>query len=264
MDIYEIIQAIILGIVEGLTEFLPVSSTAHLIIFHDLIGFKESDFVFEIVIQLGAILAICYKFWRRIMVVSLTVHRPESRKFILNIIIAVVPALVIGAFAHGFIKEKLFDLTVIGCALVVGGFVIILIEGLVKRVKFETVDDIDNKTALKVGLFQCLGMIPGVSRSGATIIGAMASGMSRQAAAEFSFFLAIPTMCAATAYDLYKSWNLIDFDSLGLIAIGFVTAFISALIVVNVMVDFISRNGFKPFAYYRIIVGTLLLAYTLI
>ena len=264
MSAHEIFQAIILGIIEGITEFLPVSSTAHLIIAHDLLQFKEDPgFVFEIVIQLGAILAVCYKFWRRITVVGMTLgSKHESRKFVGILLAGFLPAMVIGAVAIGFIKQHLFNLTVIGIALTVGGILIIIIENYSKRIKYETVDDIDYKTAFKIGFYQCLGMIPGTSRSGATIMGALMSGVSRQAAAEYSFFLAIPTMFAATVYDLYKNRHDLHADSIGLISVGFIAAFFSALVVVNVAIDFISKHGFKPFAYYRIVVGVTLLILT--
>lgn len=260
MDLILILQAILLGVVEGATEFLPISSTGHLILFRDIIGFKgPPGFVFEVAIQLGAILAICWKYRRRITVVTLTLHRPESRKFAFIILLAFLPAMVIGFFAHGFIKTHLFDPMVVGIALFIGGFVIIIIENLCKEDKFETVDDISYMTALKVGFFQCIAMIPGVSRSGATIMGSRVLGVSRQAATEFSFFLAIPTMFAATVYDLYKNWTMLELGSLGIIAIGFVSAFVTALFVVNIAVNFISKNGFKPFAYYRIVAGTIII-----
>lgn len=261
MDMHQIIQTIIVGLVEGVTEFLPVSSTAHIILTEDLLGFKAGPGkVFEIAIQLGAILAVCFKFWRRITVVAFTMHsKPESRRFVLRLLVAFLPAMCIGAVAHDYIQQHFFNEMVIGITFILGGIAIILIENLVKRVKYETVDDITIPTALKIGFFQCIAMIPGVSRSGATIMSSVAMGISRQAAAEFSFFLAIPTMFAATVYDIYKNRHDLHADSIGLIAIGFVVAFISALFVVNWLINYISKHGFKPFAYYRIVVGALIL-----
>ncbi len=261
MDITQIINAVILGLVEGITEFLPVSSTGHLIIAGDILGFKgPGTVVFDIAIQLGAILAVCFKFWRRIIVVTATLRtKPESRRFAANIILAFIPAAVLGVLLHHYI-EGFFTVKTVGITMVLGGLAIILIENKFKNVKFETVDDITPKTAIKIGLFQCIAMIPGVSRSGATIMGSMLMGVSRQAAAEFSFFLAIPTMLGATVFELYKNRHDLHADSLGLIAIGFVVAFISALFVVNWLINYISKHGFKPFAYYRIIAGSIIIA----
>ena len=261
MDIFQITQAIILGLVEGITEFLPISSTGHLIIVGDILGFKgPGSIVFDIAIQLGAVLAVCYKFWRRIVVVTATLGtKPESRRFAWNIILAFIPAAVLGVLFHEYI-ETFFTARTVGITMVLGGFAIIFIENKVKTVKFETVDDIVPPTAFKIGLFQCIAMIPGVSRSGATIMGSLLMGLSRQAAAEFSFFLAIPTMLGATVFQLYKHRYELHADSLGLIAIGFVVAFVSALFVVNWLINYISKHGFKPFAYYRIIAGSIIIA----
>lgn len=262
MDFSQIIHTIIVGIVEGVTEFLPVSSTAHIILTEDLLGFKAAPGkVFEIAIQLGAIMAVCFKFWRRIMVMGLTVHKkPESRRFVARLFVAFLPAMCIGAVAHDYIEKHFFNEMVIGITFILGGVIIILIENMAKITKYETVDDITIPTALKIGFFQCIAMIPGVSRSGATIMSSIFMGVSRPAAAEFSFFLAIPTMFAATVYDIYKNRHDLHADGLGLIAIGFIVAFISALFVVNKLIDFISKHGFKPFAYYRIVVGVIILA----
>lgn len=261
MDTTQIISAIILGLVEGLTEFLPISSTGHLIVVSDILGFKGAEsFAFNISIQLGAILAVCWKFRRRIIVVTATIAtKPESRRFVLNVLLAFLPAAVLGALFHDYIKS-IFTTRTVGISLVLGGFVIIWIENKFKEVKFEDVDDINPKTSLKIGLLQCIAMIPGVSRSGATIMGSLLMGISRKAAAEFSFFLAIPTMLGATVYSLYKNRNVLDVESAGLIAIGFSCAFIAALLVVGWLLNYISKHGFKPFAYYRIIVGSIIIA----
>ncbi len=256
------IHALILGIVEGLTEFLPVSSTGHLILFRDMLGLRTPPGqVFEIVIQLGAILAICYKYRQKLFGVLITAHKnTSSQKFLVNIALAFFPAALIGVFAHDYIKEELFLPEVVAIALIIGGIAIILIESLVKRVRFRGIEEINWKTALKIGLFQSVAMIPGVSRSGATIMGSLLVGLERKAATEFSFFLAIPTMLGATVFDLYKNWGLLSVDSFLVIAVGFVMAFIAALFVVDVAIRFISTHGFKPFAYYRILLGVVILA----
>lgn len=261
MNFETIWQAILLGVVEGLTEFIPVSSTGHLIIVRDIIGFAgPQGNVFEIAIQLGAILAICFKFKQRLLGVACELHKnPSAQKFALNIILAFLPAAIIGVFAHSYIKTHLFSPQTVAIALILGGFAILLIESLVRKIQFTEIDAVQPIAALKLGFFQAVAMIPGVSRSGATIMGGLLLGFNRKTATEFSFFLAIPTMFAATAYDLYKNWASLDADSLATIAIGFLTAFCAALLVVSKLVDFVSTHGFKPFAYYRIVLGTLIL-----
>lgn len=261
MDI-TLLQAVLLGIVEGLTEFLPVSSTGHLILLVDMLNFAApKGKVFEIVIQLGAILAVCWLYRQKIFAVICGLPKQqEAQKFTLNLLLAFLPAMVIGFFAHGFIKQHLFSPLVVSIMLVVGGVVILLIEKFRTQPKVHTIETMNWKTALKIGFFQCLAMIPGTSRSGATIVGALWLGVERKAAAEFSFFLAIPTMFAATAYDLYKNWAVLSLDNIPVIALGFLAAFITALLVVKAAVAFISKHGFAPFAYYRIGLGLLMLA----
>lgn len=260
MELHIIIQAVVLGLVEGLTEFIPVSSTGHLILLGEIIGFHSEGRVFEIAIQLGAILAICWKYREKLIGVACTLPtEKKSQNFALNIVLAFLPAAVIGVFAHSYIKEVLFSPIVVSVSLIVGGVIILIVESLVKNFKVQEVEEISWKTALKIGFFQALAMIPGVSRSGATIMGAMTIGVGRKAATEFSFFLAIPTMLGATVYDLYKNWALLELDSFIIIAIGFVTAFLAALLVVSWVIDFVTKNGFKPFAYYRIVVGVIML-----
>lgn len=262
MDITTILQAIALGILEGLTEFIPVSSTGHLIVASDLIGFSSDGQVFEIAIQLGAILAICVKYWQKLTGIAFSLHNnSKSRSFALNILIAFLPAAVIGLLAHGYIKEHLFSMNVVAVSLILGGVAILIIEKLVKLVRHREVEDLKKLTALKIGFFQAIAMIPGVSRSGATIMGGLLLGFDRKLAAEFSFFLAIPTMFGATVYDLYKNWEVLNADSFALIAIGFVAAFFSALLVVGKLVDFVSNHGFKIFAYYRILFGAIILLF---
>ena len=260
MDLSPYLIAALLGLIEGLTEFIPVSSTGHLILLVDLIGFRgPPGKVFEISIQLGAILAICFLYWRRLAHVGIGIFSdPAAQRFATIILVGFLPAMVIGVLAHGFIKTVLFSPWVVSTMLVIGGLAILLIERYRAKPTVPQVDAINPGLALRIGLCQAVAMIPGVSRSGATIMGAMLLGVSRAAATEFSFFLAIPTMLAATVYDLYKNWAFLSFDDGALIATGFISAFIAALIVVRTLIRFVSRNGFAPFAYYRIVVGLLM------
>lgn len=254
-------QALLLGVVEGLTEFLPVSSTGHLILLVDLLGFTgPPGKVFEITIQLGAILAVCWLYRRKLTITTLTLHRdPASRRFTQNLLIAFFPAAIIGAAAHHIIKTHLFSVPVVSIMLILGGIAILLIEKFRPIPKIHNLDEMDGKLALKIGFFQCLAMIPGTSRSGATIMGALLLGLDRKTAAEFSFFLAIPTMFAATIYDLYKNWSLLQADNFTVIALGFLAAFVTALLVVRGAIGFIGRYGFTPFAWYRIALGLIML-----
>ncbi|MBI3453310.1 MAG: undecaprenyl-diphosphate phosphatase [Rhodospirillales bacterium] len=262
MDLTTFLDAVFLGTVEGLTEFLPVSSTGHLILFIDLIGFNgPSGKVFEIVIQLGAILAVCWAYRARLFGIARGLFsNADDFHFARNIIVAFLPAMVIGAFAHGFIKSVLFSPWVVATSLILGGVVIIAVEKNLPVVRHHAIEKFPPLLALKIGFCQALAMIPGVSRAGATIMGAMVFNVDRKTATEFSFFLAIPTMFAATVYDVYKNWAFMTADSVSVIAVGFVTAFIAALIVVRAMIAFISRHGFIPFAWYRIAVGTAIFA----
>jgi undecaprenyl-diphosphatase len=254
-------NAVLMGVIEGLTEFLPVSSTGHLLLMNKILGFQgPQGNVFEIVIQLGAILAVVAVYFERLWHVARDLFKDKAaRHFVFAVLLAFLPAAVIGAAAHGFIKAVLFNPLVVAVTLVLGGFAMLWIE---KKAPAPTVDSIDKmslKTALSIGFCQCLAMIPGVSRAGATIMGAMLLKVERRIAAEFSFFLAIPTMAGATAYDLYKNAGNLSLDDGMLIAIGFVTAFFSALIVVKSFISFIGRHGFAPFAWYRIILGSVAL-----
>ncbi|MFN3399793.1 MAG: undecaprenyl-diphosphate phosphatase [Ferrovibrio sp.] len=256
------LQAAFLGVVEGLTEFIPVSSTGHLILLVDLLGFEgPPGKVFEIAIQLGAILAICLVYWPRLWGTLSGLGRDDrANRFTVNVLLGFLPALVIGFFAHGFIKGVLFNPWVVSVALIVGGVVILAIERFVGEGEVESVDDFKFRLSLKIGLLQCLAMIPGVSRSGATIMGARLLGVKPAAAAEFSFFLAVPTMAAATAYDLFKNRDTLTLDGAWLILTGFIVAFLCALLVVRSVIAFINRYGFAPFAWYRIAIGTVMLA----
>lgn len=257
----EYLSAAFLGLIEGLTEFLPVSSTGHLILFVDLLHFNgPPGHVFEVVIQLGAILAIVMLYWHKFMDILLHLKQRSAQHFVRNILLAFLPAMVIGALAEGAIKAYLFNPTVVASAMVIGGFLILLIERFKPAQKTFSTEEMSWGTALKIGFMQCLAMVPGVSRSGATIMGALMLGVERKAAAEFSFFLAVPTMLAATVYDMYKSRHEMNLDGLSLIAIGFVVSFIVALLVVRWLVGFIQTHGFGVFAYYRIVVGLAILA----
>lgn len=262
MDFLLYFQAFVLGIIEGLTEFIPVSSTGHLIVAAELMDFwtYEKRIVFEIAIQLGAILAVVFDYRQRLTraAVGFVQKEPVSQRFVFNILIAFMPAAVIGFFAIGFIHDKLFDPLVVASALILGGIIILLVEKRAHLVRVNEVEDMRWHHALKVGFFQCLAMIPGTSRSGATIIGGLWMGLSRKAAAEFSFFLAIPTMIGATVYSVYTYRELFMWADLPVFAIGFVMAFIAAAIVVKALVSFVSRHGFTVFAWYRIAFGCLI------
>lgn len=254
-------HALLLGVVEGLTEFIPVSSTGHLILLVDLLQLATPPGkVLEIVIQLGAILAICWHY--RVKLFGALLQAPgdeKKRNFLISILIAFLPAIVIGAALHDFIKSVLFDPLVVAVMLVIGGLLILVIEKHKPAPMHHDSEAFGWKLAIKIGLCQCLAMIPGTSRSGATIMGALLLKVDRRAATEFSFFLAIPTMLAATVYDLYKNWAVLDFSAAQQIAIGFIAAFIAALLVVRALIAFISRHGFAPFAYYRVALGCLML-----
>ncbi|MDD4616053.1 MAG: undecaprenyl-diphosphate phosphatase [Alphaproteobacteria bacterium] len=261
MDIGTVVDACVLGVIEGFTEFLPVSSTGHMLLADHFFGFKNQGGVFEVVIQLGAILAVVAVYFERLWrAVTTLPSRKESRAFALSIILAFLPAAIIGAGLHKFIKEVLFESpALIGIVLLLGGIVILVVERLPKKELYQDSENLPVRTSIGIGLCQCVAMIPGVSRSGATIIGAMLLGVSRKAAAEFSFFLSIPTMIAAAGYDLYKNFGALNSHDLQAIAIGFVVAFLSALLVVRSFIGFISRFGLVPFAWYRIAAGAAVL-----
>lgn len=251
--------AVLLGIIEGLTEFLPVSSTGHLILAGELIGFTDNSSVaFKIAIQLGAILAVVLVYWRRFWAVGTGLIKFESGPvaFTRNILLGFAPALLIGVVAYDAIRAAMQTPEIVAIALVVGGVLILLLERLVKNVRFNSVEAIPFGTALSIGLVQCTAMLPGVSRSGATIMGGLMMGVERKTAAEFSFFLAVPTMLAATVYALWKDRELLSADDLGMISIGFFTAFVVAVFVVKAFVAIVGKYGFAPFAYYRIIAGS--------
>ncbi len=262
MDILLLIKALLLGIVEGLTEFLPISSTGHLIVAGDLINFHDSSQVFEVAIQLGAVLAVVFEYRQRFRKVIKGIGRDkEVNRFVFNLAVAFIPAAVIGLIFSKQIKYYLFNPISVAIALVIGGFIIFLIEKYQKNrpPKVTDVDKMSWKDALTVGLAQILALIPGTSRSGSTIMGGMAFGLSRTVATEFSFFLSVPIMFAATFYDIYKNYQAFTTQSLGVISVGFIAAFISGLLAVRALLKFVSTNTFIPFAWYRIIFGIFIL-----
>ncbi len=262
MDIPILLKAFILGLVEGVTEFLPVSSTGHLILAGQLLDFTgDKAKVFEVAIQLAAILAVVWEYRARLghVVVSMT-REPVSRRFAMNLIVAFMPAAVLGLLFLKQIKFYLFNPIVVASAFIVGGLMILWAERRQHVIRVHEVEEMRWQDALKVGFAQALAMIPGTSRSGATIIGGLFFGLSRKAATEFSFFLAIPTMFAATLYDVYKNRELFSADDLSLFAVGGVASFISAFLVVRGLIRFISRHDFTWFAWYRIAFGVAVLA----
>lgn len=263
MDWVELGKAAVLGVVEGATEFIPVSSTGHLILAGEWLNFEgELASTFEIVIQLGAILAVVWLYRQKVFGTLARAPRdPAARQLVLNLAIAFVPSAIVGFLIHDWLKANLFNEVVVAWALLVGGAVIIVIEKWNPRPVVDTADALPPRTALGIGLAQVLALIPGVSRSGATIMGGRALGLSRPAATEFSFFLAIPTMFAATGYDLFKSRDLLGLEHLPVFAVGFVVSFISALIVIRAFLRFVSGHTFLPFAWYRIVFGGVLLAW---
>ncbi|MFN7127955.1 MAG: undecaprenyl-diphosphate phosphatase [Brevundimonas sp.] len=256
------LAAIILGLVEGLTEFIPVSSTGHMLLLGHFMGFESSGKTFEIVIQLGALLAIVSVYFKRLW--TLATRWPfdvEARRFLIGLLVAFAPAVVIGFLAYDFIKTVLFETPQVVCiALIVGGIILLLLDRMDKRPQWLDANQYPMRIYFLIGLFQCLAMIPGVSRSGATIAGGLLLKTDKRSAAEFSFFLALPTMGAAVAYDLLKNHKTLDFSDVGLIVVGFLVAFLTALVVVRFLLDFVSKHGFGPFAWWRIVVGVVGLA----
>jgi undecaprenyl-diphosphatase len=276
MDWLRHFHAFILGIVEGATEFLPVSSTGHLIIVGDLLGFNnDKGKVFEILIQLGAILAVCWVYRRKLIDSLMTIQsRSKSLQFFVNLAVAFIPSAVLGFFFAGAIKTHLFNPISVAIALILGAFVIFWVERpraagtgahstdpTGREARVHEVDDMSARDALMVGLAQCVSLWPGTSRAGATIIGGMLAGLSRKTATEFSFFLAIPTMFAATFYDVFKNRALFSADDVSVFATGFVVSFIAALIAVKALIRFVSNHTFRGFAWYRIVLGVVVLWY---
>src|SRR4051812_4392856 len=261
-----ILTIILLGIVEGVTEFLPVSSTGHLILAGALLGYDENHWkVFNIVIQLGAILAVIVLYWRTFLAViaGLLRREPESWRFVRNVLVAFLPAAVIGLALHKQVEAMLGSPTIVSVALILGGLAILIIERTAPQGHERGVAEIGFGKAVAIGFIQCLAMIPGVSRSGATIMGALALGVERRTAAEFSFFLAIPTMLGATTLELVKNRHDLGAVGGGGIALGFIVSFVVALVVIRWFIGIVSKRGFGPFAWYRIVAGGAALAWLL-
>lgn len=262
MDILLLAKGLFLGIVEGITEFIPVSSTGHLILAGDLIGFDdEKAKIFEVFIQLGAILSVVWLYREKLLsVLKGLPARKEDRSLAMNVMVAFLPAAFLGLLAHKAIKAYLFNPLTVAGALIVGGVAILLIEKMDHRSHVREVGGITLKQALGAGFAQCLALFPGVSRSGATIMGGLIIGFDRKVAVEFSFFLAIPTMFAATAYDLLKNLHVLSIADVPLFLTGFVVSFFSALVVIKGFLAYVSKHDFSGFAYYRIAFGLLVLA----
>ncbi|MFO1190196.1 MAG: undecaprenyl-diphosphate phosphatase [Alphaproteobacteria bacterium] len=257
------LHAAFLGLLEGLTEFIPVSSTGHLIAFVDILGFQgPPGRVFEVSIQLGAIFAVCvaYRMKLAAVIAGLVAGRGEAWRFSLAVLAAFVPAAVMGALFHSAIKGVLFNPTVVATALVVGGIAILAIEKVKPAATIHEIERFPILIAFLIGVAQALALVPGVSRSGATIMSALLLRVDRKAATEFSFFLSIPTMLGATVYDLYKNRATLTFDGAALIAVGFIAAFLAAIVTVRWVIGFVSRHGFAAFAWYRIALGLGMLA----
>jgi undecaprenyl-diphosphatase len=263
MDLILLLKAAVLGLVEGLTEFIPVSSTGHLILVGDWLNFSgPSAKTFEIFIQLGAILSVVWIYRDRVFRVPLEApHDPASRRLLLNLLIAFLPAAIVGLAAHDAIKRILFGPLPVAVAMLAGGLVILVIERWAPATRVTEVEGITPRLALGVGLAQVLSLFPGISRSGSTILGGYVLGLSRRAATEFSFFLAIPVMLAATVFDLLKSRADLHSADIPIFAVGFLVAFASALVIVRGFLGWVGRHSFVPFAWYRLVVGTLLLVY---
>ena len=251
-------HVVLLGIIEGATEFLPVSSTGHILLAGHFLGFNSPGRTFEVLIQLGAILAVLSVYFAKLWRITLAMpNDPAARRFLLGLILAFLPAAMVGVLAHSFIKSVLFEDTQLICiTLIVGGIILLLVDRMKLEPTYHDAMQFPPSLAFKIGIFQCLALIPGVSRSGATIVGALLMGTDKRSAAEFSFLLALPTMAGAFTYDLYKNWEQLAPSDMTGIALGFVTAFIAAVLVVRYVLDFIAHHGFSFFAWWRIIVGT--------
>jgi undecaprenyl-diphosphatase len=250
-------QVILLGLIEGLTEFIPVSSTGHLLLAGHFLGFDSPGKTFEVLIQLGAILAILSVYAAKLL--RLLIDLPSdarTRRFVLAVLVAFLPAALIGAAGHKYIKEILFNSPALVCTmLIVGGVILLAVDKMRLQPRYHDAMDLPLGTALVIGLGQCLAMVPGVSRSGSSIVAGLLLGADKRAATEFSFFLAMPTMIGAFAYDLYKNYAILGAEDVKSIALGFVVSFVAGVVVVRYLLDFVSRHGFAPFAWWRIVVG---------
>lgn len=261
--LFDIFKALVLGVVEGLTEYLPVSSTGHLLLLEHFFGFDDDAFgkSFAVLIQLGAILALLAIYFSRIWLIAKHMFTDrEAMRFVIGVLLAFLPAAVIGALGHTFIKDVLFNVWIVCTMLIVGGVVLLIVDRMNLNPRYHEATEFTLPMYLGIGFIQCLAMIPGVSRSGATIIGAMLLGADRRAAAEFSFWLAMPTMIGAFAFEMYKSHTELSFDNSLLIAVGFIASFAFGWIVVKTFLNFISHHSFAVFAWWRILLGGLGLA----
>ncbi len=252
-------QVLLLGLIEGLTEFIPVSSTGHLLLVGHFLGFESPGKAFEVLIQFGAILALLTVYASRLIDLAAELPTsPRARRFVLGVVLAFLPAAIAGVALHGFIKTVLFESPKIVCiSLIVGGIVLLYIDRLPLKPRYKDVMDFPPSLAFKIGICQAAALLPGLSRSGSTIVGALLLGTDKRSAAEFSFFLAMPTMAGAFTYDLYKNWSLLQPQDMGNIAVGFVAAFIAAVVVVRFLLEFVSRYGFALFGWWRIVVGVI-------
>ncbi|MEB8388805.1 undecaprenyl-diphosphate phosphatase [Rhodobacteraceae bacterium KMM 6894] len=250
-----------LGLIEGLTEFIPVSSTGHLLLAGRFLGFESVGRTFEVVIQLGAVLAILTVYFSKLArLVADAPHDRQAQRFILTVIVAFLPSLFVGVLAHDFIKTVLFETPVlIAVMLIIGGVILLFVDRFAPEPVHHDPTRLPMSLALKIGMYQVLAMVPGVSRSGATIVGALLNGVDKRAAAEFSFFLSMPTMAGAFAFDLFQNRNVLDLSALSDIVVGFVVAFVSAVLVVKWLLSFVSRHGYSLFGWWRIIVGSVAL-----
>jgi undecaprenyl-diphosphatase len=258
--LFDLFKAAVLGVLEGLTEFVPVSSTGHLLLLEHFFGFDDDAFgkTFVVLIQLGAILAILSVYFTRLWAIATALPSdPEARRFVIGVLLAFLPAALIGAVAHGFIKSVLFNVWIVCTMLIVGGAILLWVDRLELNPRYRDATRFPLGMYIGIGVAQCLAMIPGVSRSGATIVSAMLFGADKRSAAEFSFFLAMPTMAGAFAYDLMKNWKLMSGSNTAIVAIGFITSFVAGYFVVRTLLDYVSRHGFALFAWWRIVVGAL-------
>lgn len=253
------IKAILLSLIQSFAEFLPVSSSAHLIVFEKYLNFDNNDGgLFEIVIQLASILAVCIFYRKKIFDILFTINKSSSQNFVLKFLVAFMPCAIIGLLFYKYIKLYLYSDLVIAISLIVGGLIFFIVDKMNIKRKFENVDDVNIPSSLKIGLYQVISMIPGVSRSGSTIVGGLLSGLSRKTAVEFSFLLAIPTILSATLMDLYKNLDQLNSNNLSVILIGFIFTFIFSTFVIKWFLNYISSHNFTIFAYYRIILGTII------
>jgi undecaprenyl-diphosphatase len=266
---HDILNAILLGIVEGITEFLPISSTAHLLVSERLLGLSGDQWeAFTIVIQLGAILSVVFVYWQKLWRVTVGLpNDPQARKFATGVVVAFLPAAVLGAtlikYINGYLLDPAIAMPVIATSWIAGGIIILIFERIAPKPRYNDADHLPLAKALQIGFCQCLALLPGVSRSGATILGGELLGIERKAATEFTFYLAVPTMLGAAVFELYKKWSLLNASDEGTISVGFVVSFLVAIVIVKTLIGFVGRYGLRPFGWYRIAAGLALIGYLL-